>query len=169
MVVLFAVFYWDIKGIFEYFFGYRSYICQDLEVYTEDTYLDFDQGEKFKEYLKEAMCDKGTATLFHYQDNYGADSKKYGKKGDIYILEIKLEEAEYLNYKEEIVRERTIYGEGVYKVCYYNEKKSLQDGLLYLIFFNDEECTVRYLMQTEYTIELPYIYTIREVKKLSFY
>lgn len=121
-----------------------------IELYTEGTYLKFEDGEKFQKMIADVdFIDECEVVSFSYYDNYIRDNILYGKVSDFYILELDGGE-NYETIKYQATQLLTSEGtEGNFELYLKTAEKissNLNDCFIYA--FCDTSSTIRCILIT---------------------
>ena len=123
-------------------------VYQGVELYTQKTYLSYENGKDFQRMLTEYNVEeKGEPEEFYYRDSRVADNPLYGKAADVYVLEISMHRKTY-NEETKTVKKIAVQQKGFGEYMVYALPRSA-DSCLWLIGVCDESLTVRYIMITE--------------------
>lgn len=129
--------------------GPRPKIYENLEYYTNRKYLQFENGSTFDEFIDTLdIVEQGDVINFYYQDNYGQDNLIYGKRSDIYSIDIQLDRQTYEDKKH-------IYSLDEEYCCDYGDyvlyflPLGTESDIQTIIAFNEEATIIRCVMITE--------------------
>lgn len=151
ILLVIAILYWLILApTISRFFIPHDCIFHNITYYTDNTFLEFENGKSFREVLLHFDCiDKGEVIDFYYVDNYTEDNPIYGKMCDIYALDVKFARDIYLVEHSKIQKAAETYQSRGDFVSYALPHISDDNNFIIVVSFCDKVNTVRYIMITE--------------------
>lgn len=133
--LLFLMYFTQIHPLIVFFLPDTSW-CQGLEYYNNQAYLQYSDGNQFKQVLESNGClDWGQVIDFCYVDNHLHDNPIYGKCGDVYSVDIQMAENIYTDIRADIIDSAKRCADmGVYKLYLTDyDAGEANDYLLYAL------------------------------------
>ena len=150
LLVCLVVYWWLFAPWVSTFFRSEDCIYKGLKYYHYDAYLQFEDGNAFREVLTSfGATDKGEPVDFYYVDNYVEDNPLYGKMCDTYALDVYLPAEAYWAEKASIQNSAATWQTIDAFACYALPYGSVLSENVIAVAFCDQAQIARYIMITE--------------------
>ena len=125
-------------------------IHEGMDHYKNQTYLEFESGDRFHEVLNTMDSLKhGTVVDFYHVDNHLRDNLFYGKMCDVFAVDVSLDQQNYSDEKAKIATSESFCCNLDDFALYLSDYQTGAEGEVVLIATCDEVHIVRYILLTD--------------------
>ena len=140
--------YWAVAAPIISFCTPNNGIYEDLSLYTEDAYKQFENADIFESYMKTfEFPAESEVVAFYYVDNHQLDNPIYGKMSDVFAVDYHLSQQMYDEYKIRLSFPENYVDELAAFELYLSDVPVGEDNFG-VVAFNDKECIVRCCLVT---------------------
>ena len=159
LLVTLQLAYWAVVDPIVSRYKPHTRIYEGLEYYTQGTYQDFDGSAKFDTFMQSfSFSETAQIVDFYHVDNKREDNPIYGKRSDLYSLEVQLSPEEYEEFKKQVSSDNFVCRYGSYTI--YNLDVSAGERTQGAIAFHQTKYIIRCILVTDVTKEEPNYYLV---------
>ena len=143
------ILYWAVFGpIVAKFFLPHNRIHTDLALYTQGTYQEYEDAEVFDSFVESVHLPQSAQPIsFYHVDNRREDNPFYGKRSDVFSVDMKLSESDYEKAKTALMQpDDYMFDKGNYAL--YFSRVDLGRENWGVIAFDDANCVIRCIVVT---------------------
>lgn len=148
LIVSWVLFWAVVAPVISAFFIPHNGIYTDLILYTQGEYQEFEDSEKLDTFVNSFAFTKSAQPIsFYFVDNRREDNPIYGKRSDVFSVDFKLEQSDYMETKAVLAQAANhMYDKG--KFSLFITPKDLGHRNCGILAFNDTDCVIRCIVVT---------------------
>ena len=152
-LAILLVLYWAVLApIVAMYFLPHNRIHTDLALYTQGTYQEYEDAQIFDRFVESVPLPQSAEPVsFYHVDNRREDNPIYGKRSDVFSVDMKLSESDYEKAKTELMQPDDYIGDmGNYALYLSRVDLGCKMGRRNwgVLAFDDANCVVRCIVIT---------------------